>query len=322
MPQTKQWIKMVFTIRSCKFDSDIANRVAHLFQNGELNTVKTSEYFEWRYRRCFSDGTKLVLLEVENELVGMAAIFEQTFLSKKKVFKIAQLGDLIVHPDHRSIKAVRLIYRELSQQLMNGRYDGIFTLPNTKSTKLNRYFLKLENKGILRGYFNIVVPKTSPKIINTYIYSSDCHQEKTRKILSEYIKPSAQNAMNWTVNQVIDRISDPRFEYGLVATKNALIISSKRMISGVPYALIMSSAMAADQQDHHPDFRKLVSATAALHKTCFVISFPPINNGNTFGGIKIPDFIHGSSHHVQTKTIDKRIGNIANCIGPLDLDIF
>ena len=148
-------------------DADVVSQIARQAFDGRRDHL-TPAYFRWLYEVCYRDHARLVTLRFGPEQVGHAAVLRQSVRSAlpegPDIVGIAQLTNLFVLPAHRSMKAIRAIYRALDEEIGSGGYGAVLTMPNARATLLNQRFLKLKSIGRLDTRAGLVMPKVGAPI--------------------------------------------------------------------------------------------------------------------------------------------------------------
>lgn len=255
----------------------------------------TDAYFQWRYEKCFGDEAIFICLFKEEQLIGQAVIFVQKIIRKNTTLKIAQLADLIVHPECRSFLSVNTIYKALKNQINENNFDLVFTLPNSKSIKINHRFLRLELAKPLQTFLSFTFPFSLRKSNNEIIctkYTGDLPKE----ILSFF---ENSHDIFWDKSTLEKRLDDPHHKFGFVHNNNTLMIVSPRRIKGIKCLVIFAVFKKSKSKICKTEWRQMKKAAAHYYKIPFLLylgrnTLLPISHG-----LKLSYFIKSAEKSVQ-----------------------
>ena len=105
-----------------------------LFRTGLGET--TQAYWKWR---LFTDNGQpdrpiaIVAETGENSIVGMMCILPVLYRTQNGYIKCAQIGDWVIHPNHRGCGIAKKIYSYVAAYLSSQKYDFILGFPNGNS---------------------------------------------------------------------------------------------------------------------------------------------------------------------------------------------
>lgn len=235
---------------------------------------KMIEYYKWRYQYAFHAPAKSVSFSGDGKLIGHAAVFTSQYITKHGVGVIAQLGDLAVHPEHRSSHIVRLIYRELKEVISNDKYLFAITTPNSRSIKLNQRFLNLKSVLRLNFWFGLVVPKINNKFQDTYEANAMLLDNANfMETLNTCLKSQDGEMFYWTPDQLIYKCSDPSNRHFFHITDQSVIITTNYRKFGISVFIVKFAASTIRSPQSYNEIKKLLKVAARHHKTPFFITW-------------------------------------------------
>ena len=97
-----------------------------LFKTGLGNTIE--EHWIWR---LFSDNglseqAFAVIAEDENgKIIAISSVFPAEYYTESGIYRCFQLGDWVVHPEHRGKGLIRGLYNFICEYYQNKQYDFI-----------------------------------------------------------------------------------------------------------------------------------------------------------------------------------------------------
>ena len=273
-----------------------------LWDDNEYPNV-SPELLMWKYTACFGSKTKQIALYENQKLIGQAIVFLQIHHAQNQQIRIAQLGDLIVKKEHRSLDAVRTIYKGINEELRLGEYDASISLPNHRSVVLNRRFLKMKTTSYLESkiIFSNPFTRKRPEFVQE-INSNEDAQE-----ISHHLPDFCSSSLycHWNTATLGARLKDPNQRFIIVGDKNAIMIASPRKHHGVPYNLVMGIILSKNIENRDQEFQRLASYIAQKTRNPFLISVAQQNQKNT-PGYSLPSFIKGKTRPVQTKILNEK----------------
>ena len=258
--------------------------------------IFTEEYFDWRYEKCFGGSAKFICLFESTKLIGQGVIFQQTLFHNGEKLKVAQLVDLVVHPDHRSFSAVRKIYKASKDQLENSQFDLAFALPNSNSIKLNQRLLKLELALPIHSFLTLFSPFTS--IENQYCEIYDRNKEYISSEVLDFLKQPESEIM-WNEQSIKNRLNDPHHKFGFVYNKDTLLVVSPRKLRGIRCVVIFAIFRKTNNTISKKEWRQLNNAAAKMFKTPFILFVGHNNLLPKPFGIKVSRWIKSAEKPVQ-----------------------
>ena len=294
-----------------------------LFQSAYQNHANefTSEFFKWRYTQCFGDKTILVSLLNGSHRIGQAVIFCHTYSDTVRSKKVCQLGDLIVHHDHRSIAAVRAIYRKLTEIIKGENFDFVFTLPNQKSEKFNQRFLNMRTENLLEARLSIGWPRKSRQIVSSAMIDRVSNLEE---LFADYMPMRTPKVgLFWDISQLKNRLQDPRRDYAIIATAHSVMVTMAHRLQGVPLVLVMGVISANNHQVKRSEWNAMINASSRLFRNPVHLYMGWNCAFDNKFGWQLPSIFDGSVKPLQTLKLGR--GN-ADLVFPrfelLDVDIY
>ena len=226
----------------------------------------SAERIKWLYERGFGRGTTVLAAMDDGRKVGQIALIGQSICVAGEVHPAVQLVDLFILQAYRSGQLVRTLYREVETFCARQNIRYIVALPNEKSVMLNARFLKLSPVlwMPIRAGVSLRQP-TSGTIAYSGLLKSMTH-EQAIDLLTPFTCPADENGSHWAANTLFDRLNDPTRDYAVHASKNLLLVSSRRKTRGVSYAALCAFFARPTTKPGEDEVDELVRAACRLWK--------------------------------------------------------
>jgi hypothetical protein len=226
----------------------------------------SAERIKWLYERGFGRGTTVLAAMDDGRKVGQIALIGQSICVASEVHPAVQLVDLFILQAYRSGQLVRTLYKEVETFCARQNIRYIVALPNEKSVVLNARFLKLSPVlwMPIRAGVSLRQP-TSGTIVYSGLLKSMTH-EQAIDLLTPFTYPADANGSHWDANTLFDRLDDPTRDYAVHASKNLLLVSSRRRTKGVSYAALCAFFARPSAKPGEDEVDELVRAACRLWK--------------------------------------------------------
>jgi hypothetical protein len=226
----------------------------------------SAERIKWLYERSFGRGTTVLAAMDDGRKVGQIALIGQSICIAGEVHPAVQLVDLFILQAYRSGQLVRKLYKEVETFCARHNIRYIVALPNEKSVMLNARFLKLSPVlwMPIRAGVSLRQP-TSGTIAHTGLLKS-MSRGQAMDLFAPFTCPADENGSHWDANTLFDRLDDPTRDYAVHASKNLLLVSSRRKTRGVSYAALCAFFARSLTKPGEDEVDELVRAACRLWK--------------------------------------------------------
>lgn len=219
-----------------------------------------ADHLRWLYERCFSEGSTVVSLRTGTRKVGQFAIVRQTVVTGGVAEPAAQLVDLLILKPFRSRSALAALYAEVETQCRTLGIRFAIGMPNASAIAVNEHFLGMQPHQWLDIHAGISISTLpSPSLVINERFSAD-RTDLYRQWFAFYATGDADQGVRWTADTLCARLGNPRFQYGLHAVENLLLVSSPRVRRGMPYLLLCGYFVRRNTEARKRDVRAVTRA--------------------------------------------------------------
>jgi Acetyltransferase (GNAT) domain len=162
------------------------------------------------------------------EKVGHIAIIGRPVRNKGAILRAAEVVDLFVDPQHRSVMAMQRLYQMAMRQIRLAGFDLVLAMPNKAATGMDQFFMKVKP---LRKLAISAMPAFG-------FAGRGAPVARTLDAVRPYLDDSGDDAMVWTPDTLLHRLARPDHSYVLRGDGDTLVIASPRTLKNVPLALI------------------------------------------------------------------------------------
>jgi hypothetical protein len=264
------------------------------------DVIIQSEHLRWFYERCFSLGTTVVALRDGNRKIGQFAMVRQTILVNGKEESAAQLVDLFVSHEYRGKERLYQLYNEVERQFVNQDIRFAIGMPNAKAIRINEHFFKLKPFLRLPLSMGVALPLLTQRDLLSFRFDP-ANNSKSLALFARFRSSSDENGLTWDETKLFERLCGKRYEYGVHAVEELLLISSPRTARGVNYTLLCGFMAHPGAEVTPRAVRSLVrSACHMWGRPLFL--YAGINNKlPSLPGIAFPDKIRPSPMLIQLR---------------------
>lgn len=255
---------------------------------------------DYLYRRAFGGNTTIVSAMIDGAKIGQAVILWHEVNIGGQQIKSAQIIDLFVLPEHRSFKIVRGIYAKLNE-LLNAQPDTmIIAVPNTRSVKLNKRFLKLELREKMDIRFGLCMPQSTAKRVHSFWVEDDAPEEPLVE-LNKYLAVGENVEPAWSAKGMLARLSGGDHKFALHEGDGLLMVTSPRQFRGVPLFLICAIFTEPGYEFQTENLHRLLRSAAFLHRRpCYL--YVGINSMlSQLPGYRVPEKYRPSPMQLQLR---------------------
>jgi hypothetical protein len=226
----------------------------------------SAERIKWLYERSFGHGTTVLAATDDGRKIGQIALIGQSICVAGEVHRAVQLVDLFLLQAYRSAHVVRKLYKEVENFCARQNIRYMLALPNDKSAPLNARFLKL-NPVLwmpIRAGVSLRQP-TQGSIAHSGLLKS-VTRDQAIELFAPFMCPAEGNGSHWDAKTLFDRLDDPTRDYAVHATKNLLLVSSRRKTKGVSYVVLCAFFARPSTTSGEGEVDELVRAACRLFK--------------------------------------------------------
>ncbi|MBV9457483.1 MAG: GNAT family N-acetyltransferase [Bradyrhizobium sp.] len=226
----------------------------------------SAERIKWLYERAFGRGTIVLAAIEDGRKIGQIAMIGQSICIAGEIYPAVQLVDLFLLQAYRSAHVVRKLYKAVEHVCAARNIRYMLALPNDKSAPLNARFLKL-NPVLwmpIRAGLSLRRP-ASGTIAHTGLLKS-MTRDQAIELLAPFMGSTDENGSQWDARTLFDRLDDPTRGYAVHATKNLLLVSSRRMAKGVGYTALCAFFARSSTKPGEDEVDDLVRAACRLWK--------------------------------------------------------
>jgi hypothetical protein len=226
----------------------------------------SAERIKWLYERAFGRGTIVLAAIDDGRKIGQIALIGQSICLAGEIHPAVQLVDLFLLQAYRSAQVVRKLYKEVENVCARQNIRYMLALPNDKSAPLNARFLKLSPvlRMPIRAGVSLRRP-TSGTIAHTGLLRS-MTRDQAIELLAPFMCLADENGSHWDAKTLFDRLDDPTRDYAVHASKNLLLVSSRRKTKGVSYAALCAFFAGPSAKPGENEVDELVRAACRLWK--------------------------------------------------------
>ncbi len=225
--------------------------------------VLTGDHLRWFYEKSYSQGATVIGLTDDGVKVGQIAMVKQLVMIDGKPEEAAQLVDLFIEKSHRGKRALSLLYEEVGKQFDAQKIRFAFGMPNAKAVRVNEHFFQLKPCLALKVRIGVAMPFTTGRLQHS-ITVDDAKRALIMALADRYKTPDDENGLKWDGARLFNRLSARKFQYGIHATENLLLISSPRQTRGVKYTLLCGFLRNASGGVLRSDITAVVSAACSM----------------------------------------------------------
>lgn len=264
----------------------------------------SAAHMKWLYESCFSEGASLVSLRSGEEKVGQFAIVRQSVVEAGAIRSAAQLVDLLILKPYRSRRALATLYQAVEDQCRAANLRYAIGMPNDKAIAVNEHFFGLRPHLWLDIRAGLAVPfKSSAPQVDEHFSAG--RRDFYHELFQKYQPPLSEQGIYWTADRLFTRLENPKFTYGIHATRNVLLISSARARRGVPYTLLCAFFMQRAADVSRQEITTVTRAACRLWRRPLFI-YPGIHRALTYlPGRTLPKWLRPSTMLVQLRDFEQ-----------------
>jgi len=261
-----------------------------------------AKHLRFLYEKSFSEGSTVVSLRWNGRKVGQFVIVRQTAMSGGVAEPSAQLVDLFILKEFRSREALTRLYGEVENQCRIQNIRFAIGMPNSAAIAANEHFLGLKPYLWLDIRAGISLPpwRTAPNLLINEEFAIG-KADAYRKSFKPYQTAADEQGIAWTAEKLCERLSNPKFSYGVHAVDNLLLLSSPRVAKGKSYTLLCGFFARPGADVRSRDVRAVTRAACAMWRQPLFV-YPGVNAAvKHLPGWRIPDRFRPSTMLVQLR---------------------
>jgi hypothetical protein len=256
---------MVTVSEETAVDYELTAKIAtEAFALGDVHF--SAERIKWLYERSFGRGTTVLAAIDDGRKIGQIALIGQSVCVAGEVCPAVQLVDLFILQAYRSAQLVRKLYKEVEQLCAKRGIRYILALPNDKSVLLNARFLKLSPLLLLPIRAGLSLRRPTPGAISHSGLLRAMTREEAIELFSAFNCSEAENGSHWHAETLFNRLDDPTRDYAVHATRNLMLVSSRRKTRGVSYTALCAFFARPSAEVAETEVDELVRAACRLWK--------------------------------------------------------
>lgn len=216
----------------------------------------------WLYTAAFAGGSTTLGLYDGARKVGQVVLLHHPVRSGGEISGSISLVDLFILKAFRSREAIERLYAAVERFCLEHQIRFVLAVPNGKAAGVNARFLKLQSFLTLEIRAGLALPLTwGPGVVSAEagrIGRAGC-EDVFRRFL-----PATGDGLSWSADTLWPRLQDPAARYGVHATPDLLVISSRRVTRHLPHTLICAMMGRPGARVSRADVGRLTSAACAL----------------------------------------------------------
>ena len=267
---------------------------------GQGSDYFSESYLKWKYEIAFGGRTSVVAVMYEGQKIGQAAILWHGINFGSNLHGCAQLVDLFVVPEYRSISVVRQIYGKLNELLNEQSDHVVITTPNPKSALLNTRFLKLKIGEELDTRIGLAMPSQIKRTVQSLWVKTNQRCESV-DFMQGIVGAGKIFEVSWTPESMADRLSDNRYQYAIHKCGPLLAITSSRTFKGIPLILICGLFTRDSSACRRSHLHEILSAAAILHRRLLYLYVGINRTIPNLPGISLPTRLRPSQMLLQVR---------------------
>jgi hypothetical protein len=261
----------------------------------------SADRLRWFYEQSFSQGTIVLAIFHDGSKVGHAALVKQSIMIDGVERSAAQFVDLFILKKYRSRTSLKKIYQEIEAQCRTKDIRFLLAMPNDKAGPVNIFFLKLEPFLTLPIRCGISLLPALSRRIRFSGHLEATERSEAVALFSKFDTLRSENGLKWNAEHLHRRLTGPGASFGVHATDDLLLISSKRSKKGLDYTLLCGFFARPHARASTGDMRNLVRAACRLWRQPIFV-YVGINDGMPeMPGRALPDRLRPSPMHLQLR---------------------
>lgn len=267
-------------------------------------------YLEWLYEVAFGGERTIISARKERSKIGQAAILWHSVQLDGRVFPCAQLVDFFILPEHRSLAAVRRMYRRVVPCVdERGGVAIIVTVPNPKASVLNKKFLRLDDGEALSLRAGISLPKSPNASVQSCWFTSE-RSEEAQALMEDCVGPLSGNGVHWTKEALSARLEHPHRTYAVHRADDVCVITSFRRVRRVPLILVCALLPRAGRHVPLGQVRAILGQASRMHG-CPAWLYVGLNRRVAIPGFSLSGRLRPSLMRLQTRALTEEAKTIA-----------
>ena len=254
----------------------------------------------WLYTAAFAGGsTTLGLFDGERK-VGQVVLLQHPVRAGGETCDAISLVDLFILKAFRSRDAIERLYAAVERFCLEHRVRFVLAVPNGKAAGVNARFLKLQSFLTLEIRAGLALPvMRGAGVVSVEagrIGRAGC-EDLFRRFL-----PATGDGLSWSADTLWARLQDPAARYGVHATDDLLVISSRRVTRRLPHTLLCAMMPRPGGRVTRADVGRLTAAACALQgRPPFV--YVGLNTAVPLPGWSLPARLRPSPMVVQCRDL-------------------
>jgi hypothetical protein len=173
----------------------------------------------------------------------------------------------------------------------------LLAVPNGKAAGVNQRFLGLRRFLKLDIRVGLASPLAGPVVASAPV--REMAQREAQALFARYA-PGVGDGLDWTAASLWQRLQDPSATYGVHATANVLLVSSRRVLRHVPHTLFCAFVTHGREAVSVGDVRAVTAAACRMHRRPLFV-YAGLNAAVPLPGWALPESLRPSPMVVQIR---------------------
>lgn len=259
-----------------------------------------AERLRWLYTAAFAGGSTTLALSDGSRKVGQVVLLHHHVRSAGGTSDAISLVDLFILKAFRSREAIERLYADVERFCLDRGIRFVLAVPNGKAAGVNARFLRLQSFLTLdiRAGVALPVPWGSAAVSGE---AGRMGRAACEDLFRGFL-PATGDGLSWSAATLWPRLQDPAARYGVHATADLLVISSRRVTRGLPHTLLCAMMARPGARVARADVTRLTSAACALQgRPPFV--YVGLNTAVPLPGWRLPARLRPSPMIVQCRDL-------------------
>jgi GNAT superfamily N-acetyltransferase len=264
----------------------------------ELSAVR----FAWSYGRGYE---KIVTASafLDGAKIGQVAAIIKPMAINGQHQKTAELVDLFVSPEHRSLNAGSQLYKELRAAVADEKIDLVYAYANDNATVLNKRFFHMKETTILPFRIGLAPSALVPFSSSAITIHRDA--EAIAKACAAYAD-AASGEIVWSQQALSKRLQSPIQSYLCASHEGLTILASPRIIRSVPILMICATWAEAGKTYDARSVRSLIAALCRASRRPFYFHAGWNDRTDLTPGLRIPPWRIEQKFTIQSNFLDSQ----------------
>lgn len=258
-----------------------------------------SHYLQWLYHRSGNHAAIVVAVMKGDSKIGQMVLVPYEMEVDGQIRLFGLVVDFFIAPEHRSGPLTIKLCRKVVELGTAAGLDAIYGVPNTISMGITPRLLKTRTIRKLGIRIGLAAP-AQRRGITLSAHVDALRDDDVVPLLARFVSHSA-GGRKWTGASLLRRLRSPITRFALHAHDDAVAVSCRHTIKGLPFTTLCGFLPADGQTIAPAAMRALVAAACRTHRNPM---FCYIGFNETLGrlpGIAVPERWHPSPVTLTTR---------------------